>query len=301
MNVLISGATGLIGSALAQELKAGGHSKTRLTRSPKGENDVRWDPDAGTIDGSLAGTEAVVHLAGESIAEGRWTASKKERIMESRKKGTRLLAEAIAGLPTPPRVMVSASAVGYYGDRGNELLREDSGPGSDFLAEVCKAWEAAADPAREAGIRVVHPRFGIVLSPKGGALGTTLPIFKLGGGGRIGGGRQWWSWVALDDVVGAIVHALEDDSVEGPVNVGSPNPLTNAEYTRTLGKVLNRPTFFAAPAPAIRLAVEIARGNPDAPVGCVIVDGTEVAEGLNDAERSPILRGETAAIIDSYC
>jgi uncharacterized protein len=255
MNVLISGATGLIGSALAQELKDGGHSITRLTRSPKGENDVRWDPDAGTIDGSLAGTEAVVHLAGESIAEGRWTASKKERIMESRKKGTRLLAEAIAGLPTPPRVMVSASAVGYYGDRGNELLREDSGPGSDFLAEVCKAWEAAADPAREAGIRVVHPRFGIVLSPKGGALGTTLPIFKLGGGGRIGSGRQWWSWVALDDVVGAILHALEDDSVEGPVNVGSPNPLTNAEYTKVLGKVLNRPTVFAVPAPAIRTVI----------------------------------------------
>src|SRR5215213_10376618 len=255
MNVLISGATGLIGSALAQELKDGGHSITRLTRSPKGENDVRWDPDAGTIDGSLAGTEAVVHLAGESIAEGRWTASKKERIMESRKKGTRLLAEAIAGLPTPPRVMVSASAVGYYGDRGNELLREDSGPGSDFLAEVCKAWEAAADPAREAGIRVVHPRFGIVLSPKGGALGTTLPIFKLGGGGRIGSGRQWWSWVALDDVVGAIMHALEGDSVEGPANVGSPNPLTNAQYTRVLGKVLNRPTVFPLPAPAARLAL----------------------------------------------
>lgn len=255
MNVLISGATGLIGSLLSEELKSSGHSITRLTRSPRGENDIRWDPDAGTIEGSLEGTDAVVHLAGESIAEGRWTSSRKERIMQSRKKGTRLLAEAVAGLPTPPRVMVSASAVGYYGDRGNELLREDSRPGSDFLAEVCKAWEAAADPAREAGIRVVHTRFGIVLSPKGGALGTTLPIFKLGGGGRIGSGRQWWSWVALDDVVGAIHHALEDDSVEGPVNVGSPNPLTNAEYTKVLGKVLNRPTVFPVPAPAIRLAL----------------------------------------------
>jgi uncharacterized protein (TIGR01777 family) len=255
MNVLISGATGLIGSSLSEELKSSGHSITRLTRSPKGENDVRWDPDAGVIDGSLDGHDAVVHLAGESIAEGRWTSSKKERIMQSRKKGTRLLAEAVAGLPTPPRVMVSASAVGYYGDRGNELLREDSRPGSDFLAEVCKAWEAAADPAREAGIRVVHTRFGIVLSPKGGALGTTLPIFKLGGGGRIGSGRQWWSWVALDDVVGTIHHALENDSVEGPVNVGSPNPLTNAEYTKVLGKVLNRPTVLPVPAPAIRLVL----------------------------------------------
>ena len=255
MNVLISGATGMIGSALTRELERDGHRVTRLTRSPRGENDIRWDPDAGTIEGSLEGTDAVVHLAGESIAEGRWTSSKKERIMESRKRGTRLLAESIAARPKPPRVLVSASAVGYYGDRGDELLREDSRPGSDFLAEVCKAWEAAADPARKAGIRVIHPRFGIVLSPQGGALGTTLPIFKLGGGGRIGSGRQWWSWVALDDVVGSIVYALEDDSLEGPVNVGSPNPLTNAEYTKVLGKVLNRPTFFAVPAPAIRIAI----------------------------------------------
>jgi uncharacterized protein len=255
MNVLISGATGLIGSSLSEELSRGGHRITRLTRSPRGPGDVRWDPDAGTIDGSLEGHDAVVHLAGESIAEGRWTPSKKERIMQSRKKGTRLLAESIAALPTPPEVFVSASAVGYYGDRGSEVLREDSSPGSDFLAEVCKAWEAAADPAREAGIRVVHPRFGIVLSPKGGALSTTLPIFRLGGGGKIGSGRQWWSWVALDDVVGAVVHALEDDSVEGPVNVGSPNPMTNAEYTKVLGKVLNRPTFFTVPAPAIRAVI----------------------------------------------
>jgi hypothetical protein len=255
MKVLISGATGLIGSALIRELEDEDHSITRLIRSPEGENDVRWDPDAGTIDGSLEGQDAVVHLAGESIAEGRWTASRKERIMQSRKKGTRLLAEAIASLSVPPEVMVSASAVGYYGDRGNELLREDSGPGSDFLAEVCEAWEAAANPAREAGVRVVHPRFGLVLSPQGGALGTTLPIFKLGVGGRIGSGRQWWSWVTLDDVVGAIHHALENDSVEGPVNVGSPNPLTNAQYTKVLGKVLNRPTFFAVPAPAIRIAI----------------------------------------------
>jgi uncharacterized protein len=255
MKVLISGATGLIGSSLAQELKSGGHHVTSLTRSPTGENNISWDPDAGTVDGSLEGTDAVVHLAGESIAEGRWTVSKKRRIMDSRKKGTRLLAETIAGLTTPPRVMVSASAVGYYGDRADEVLREGSRPGSDFLAEVCKVWEAAADPAREAGIRVVHTRFGIVLSLEGGALGTMLPIFKLGGGGRIGRGRQWWSWVAIDDVVGTIHHALENDSVEGPVNVGSPNPMTNAEYTRVLGKVLNRPTVLPVPAPAIRLAL----------------------------------------------
>ena len=256
MRVLISGATGLIGETLIPELERGGHQVTRLTRSPRSGEDVGWDPLAGEMDASrLEGIDAVIHLAGESIAEGRWTSAKKVRILESRTRGTRLLAEKVAGLPEPPEVMVSASAVGYYGDRGNELLREESEPGSDFLAEVCKAWEAAADPAREADIRVVHPRFGLVLSTKGGALARTLPIFRLGGGGRIGSGRQWWSWVALDDVVGAILHALTNDSVKGPVNVGSPNPLTNAEYTRVLGRVLNRPTVFPLPAPAARLAL----------------------------------------------
>ena len=152
-------------------------------------------------------------------------------------------------------MLVSASGINYYGDdHGNEVLREDSAPGSDFLAEVCKVWEASADPAREAGIRVVNTRFALVLSPRGGALGTTLPVFRLGGGGKIGSGRQWWSWVALDDAVGAIVHAMQDESVEGPVNVGSPNPVVNADYTKVLGEVLNRPTFFAVPAPALRLA-----------------------------------------------
>jgi uncharacterized protein (TIGR01777 family) len=254
MNVLISGATGMIGSALARELTDEGHRVTRLTRSPRLAEDVGWNPATGEVDAPrLEGHDAVVHLAGESIGEGRWTQEKKRRIMESRTQGTRLLAETVANLSEPPKVMVSASAVGYYGDRGNELLREESGPGSDFLAEVCKAWEAAADPAREAGIRVVHPRNGIVLSTDGGALARMLPIFRLGGGGRIGSGRQWWSWVAIDDVVGAIVHSLTDDSVEGPVNLGSPNPLTNAEYTRVLGKVLNRPTLFPLPAPAARL------------------------------------------------
>jgi uncharacterized protein len=253
MNVLISGATGMIGSALSQELTEGGHRVTRLTRSPGSGDDIGWNPSEGEIDASrLGGIDAVVHLAGESIAEGRWTAERKRRILESRRQGTGLLAQTIANLSDPPGVMVSASAVGYYGDRGNELLREDSGPGNNFLAEVCQVWEGAADPAREAGIRVVNTRFGVVLSPKGGALGTTLPIFRLGGGGRIGNGRQYWSWVALDDVVGSIIHALENDTVEGPVNVGSPNPLTNAEYTKVLGKVLNRPTVFPLPAPAAR-------------------------------------------------
>ena len=253
MNVLISGATGLIGSALVPELEAEGHTVTRLSRSRAGADTIRWDPSAGTIEGDLEGTEAVVHLAGESIAQGRWSPDKKRRILDSRVQGTRLLAEGIAALPDPPKVMVSTSAVGYYGDRGDEVLTEESASGADFLARVCREWEAAAEPARRSGIRVVYPRLGIVLSPEGGALGTTLPIFKLGGGGKIGSGRQWWSWVALDDVVGSIVHALVDDSVEGPVNVGSPNPMTNAAYTKVLGKVLGRPTVLPLPAPAARV------------------------------------------------
>ena len=260
MNVLVSGSTGLIGEALVPELEAGGHRVVRLSRSSRG-GAVRWDPMRGEIQAErLTGVEAAVHLAGESIAgenpvTGRWTSKRKARILQSRTKGTRLLAETLARLPTPPRVLVSASAIGYYGDRGDEVLREDSAPGNSFLGEVCREWEAAADPAREAGMRVVHPRFGIVLSKEGGALGTTLPIFKLGGGGRIGNGRQWWSWVALDDVVGAVVHALTTDSLSGPANVGSPNPLRNAEYTKLLGRVINRPTPFPLPAPVARLAL----------------------------------------------
>jgi uncharacterized protein (TIGR01777 family) len=255
MDVLVSGGTGFIGEALIPELEARGHRVKRLTRMPRSGEDIRWDPDAGTIEGDLAGTDAVIHLAGESIAEGRWTMEKKRRILESRRKGTGLLAEKIAGLPEPPSVMVSASATGYYGDRGNELLTEESEPGTLFLSRVCREWEAAAEPAREAGVRVVNPRFGIVLSTEGGALGTTLPIFKLGGGGKIGSGRQYWSWVAFDDVVGAIVHAINTDDLSGPVNVVAPDPPTNAEYTKALGRVLGRPTLFAVPAPAARVGL----------------------------------------------
>ena len=253
MDVLVSGATGLIGSALTPALEARGHTFRRLTRTPRLEGDISWDPEAGVIEGDISGTEAVVHLAGESIAEGRWTEEKKRRILESRQKGTRLLAEKVAELSDPPSVMVSVSATGYYGNRGNELLTEESEPGDLFLSKVCREWEAAAEPAREAGVRVVHPRFGIVLTTEGGALGTTLPIFKLGGGGKIGSGRQYWSWVSLDDVIGAIVHALETDDLSGPINVVTPGPLTNSEYTRVLGKVLNRPTLFTVPAPAARV------------------------------------------------
>jgi hypothetical protein len=256
LDVLVSGATGLIGSAIVSALREKEYRVRRLTRSGGSSKDaVAWDPLAGTIDtAGLEGVDAVVHLAGESVM-GRWTSAKKARIRNSRVQGTRLLSETIAGLPGPPGVMVCASATGYYGDRGNELLREESDPGNNFLAGVCREWEAAADPARAAGVRVVHPRFGIVLSPEGGALGTTLPIFKLGGGGRIGSGRQYWPWIAVDDVVGATIHALDSESLSGALNVTVPDPPTNEEYTKTLGYVLGRPTVFPLPAPAARLAL----------------------------------------------
>lgn len=259
MNVLISGSSGLVGSALIPELEARGHRVVRLVRGEGYSGDaVSWDPSAGTIDAeALAASRpgGVIHLAGESIAAGRWTEEKKRKILESRRQGTRLLAKTLAGLEEKPEVMVSISASGFYGSRGDEILTETSDPGETFLAGVCREWEAAAQPARDAGIRVVHPRLGIVLSAEGGALATTLPIFKLGGGGKIGDGSQFWPWVALDDVVGAIVHALEDETMRGPANVSSPNPHRNSEYTRVLGRVLGRPTVIPLPAPAARIAL----------------------------------------------
>ena len=257
MNVLVSGSRGLLGSVLIPELQRNRHRVIRLVRSGGGGEDdrVRWDPSAGTIEADrLEGIDVVVNLAGESVL-GRWTSAKKARIRDSRIQSTRLLARIVAGLSPPPRVMVCASATGYYGDRGNELLREESAPGDNFLARVCQEWEAAAEPAREAGVRVVHLRFGIVLSPEGGALRPTLPIFKFGGGGKIGSGRQYWSWIAIDDIVGTIIHAVTTDSIRGPVNVAVPDPPTNAEYTRTLGRVLNRLTIFRLPAPVARVAL----------------------------------------------
>jgi uncharacterized protein (TIGR01777 family) len=257
MKVLVTGSSGLVGSALVSRLKGDGNAVTRLVRSKRGagEAQVLWDPEAGTIDAaSLEGLDGVVHLAGESIATGRWTAARKARILESRVKGTRLLAEALAGLHERPKVLVSASAVGYYGDRGEEALQEDSASGSGFLADVCRQWEAAAAPAAQGGIRVVHPRFGVILSRAGGALPRLLLPFRFGLGGRLGSGQQFMSWVALDDAVGAICHALTHDDLQGPVNTASPTAVRNDEFTKTLGRVLRRPTLFLLPAFAARLA-----------------------------------------------
>lgn len=257
MKILITGSHGLVGAALIKSLSANGHQIVRLVRSAARSvgTGISWDPEKGTIDlASLEGFDAVIHLAGESIAESRWTEEKKRRIRESRVDGTRLLSESLAKLSQPPKVLVCASAIGFYGDRGAEVLTEASAPGNDFLAGVCVEWEGAAEPAARKGIRVVNFRIGIILSGEGGALGKMLTPFRMGVGGKIGNGRQYMSWVALDDVIAAIELALVNDTLGGPVNLVAPEPVTNAEFTKTLGKALSRPTLFPVPQFGVRLA-----------------------------------------------
>ena len=257
MRILLTGSSGLIGSELVPFLRAAGHSVTRLVRRPAHPEakEIAWDPAEGKLDpAALEGHDAVVNLSGENLGEGRWTAARKAQIVESRLKSTSLLATTLASLTHRPRVMVSASAVGVYGNRGDETLTEESNLGSGFLAELCRNWEAACQPAAEKGIRVVHLRSGVVLSPAGGALKKMLTPFKMGVGGVVGGGRQYMSWVALDDLLTVILFALEHDEVRGPVNAAAPNPVTNHEFTKTLGRVLGRPTLFPVPAFAARLA-----------------------------------------------
>ena len=256
MKVLVSGSTGLIGSALVRDLACGGHGVTRLVRSSSeaGLDGVRWDPEAGSVDlGGMEGHDAVVHLAGENIAGARWTPERKARIRDSRVGGTRQLSDALQHLDRPPAVMVCASATGYYGDRGREVLREESPPGKGFLADICREWEAATDEAARKGLRVVNLRIGMVLSAEDGALAKMLPAFRSGAGGRIGSGEQYMSWIALPDLVGVIRHALTSASLQGPVNAVAPHPVTNREFTKTLGVVLGRPTVALLPAFAARL------------------------------------------------
>jgi hypothetical protein len=250
--VLVSGSSGLIGNALLPALQSSGREVSRLVRGTSGLGRIEWDPAQPLAPDSISGFDAVVHLAGESIVS-RWTEAKKRRIRESRVKGTRHLAEALAQAPRRPQVLISASAIGYYGDRGEEALREDSPSGDGFLPEVCREWEAAAQPAVSAGIRTAHLRTGVVLSSAGGALKAMLPPFRMGLGGKVGSGRQWMSWIDLHDMIGAILHLIADDSIRGPVNMVSPSPVRNAEFTKTLASVLSRPAIFPMPAFAARL------------------------------------------------
>jgi uncharacterized protein (TIGR01777 family) len=255
MKILIGGSHGLVGTALIKSWETQGHEIFRLVRhAPASKTEVEWSPDRYSIAlARIEGFDAVVNLAGESIAEGRWTDDKKRRIRESRVKGTKLLGDALANLTVPPKTFVCASAIGYYGNRGDELLTESSAAGDGFLAKVCAEWEEATALATEKGIRVVNARFGVILDTNGGALKKMLPPFRMGVGGRIGSGKQWMSWIALDDVVGALNFALTNDSLQGPVNFVAPSPVTNFEFTKTLGKVLSRPTVLPIPAFAIKL------------------------------------------------
>jgi uncharacterized protein (TIGR01777 family) len=253
-------------------------------------HDVSWDPEAGTNDAdALPGTEAVVHLAGEGIGERRWSEEQKARIRDSRVRGTTTLAGALAAMPTPPRVMVSGSGIGYYGDRGDETLSEESPPGDDFLARVCQQWEEATAPAEEVGIRVVTIRSGIVIARRGGALGRQVKLFKLGVGGRLGSGRQYVSWITLDDEVGAIVHLLDTATARGPHNLSSPEPVTNAELTRTLARVLRRPAVL--PVPAVALDLVLGKGLSRS---LVLVSQRALPERLTESGyqfRHPSLEG----------
>ena len=257
MKILISGASGLIGSALKTALSARGDRVLSLTRrNTHNTDEITWDPSSDTLDPSrLTNIDGIIHLAGENIASRRWTAAQKARIRDSRVQGTTLLAQALASISPPPKVFISASAIGYYGNRNDEILTEDSPPGEGFLPDVSIAWENAAKLATEAGIRTVHPRIGIVLSPTGGALGKMLLPFKLGLGGIIGSGNQYMSWITLDDLISLFLFAIDNESISGAINAVSPTPVTNREFTKTLGRVLSRPTIFPLPAFAAKLAL----------------------------------------------
>jgi len=264
LRVLISGASGLVGSALTAFLTTQGHQVIKLVRRPaRGADEIFWDPAAERVnlDAAVGRIDAVVHLAGAGIADARWTEARKHEIRESRVRGTSGLARALAAMARPPRVVVGGSAIGYYGDGGDAWQVEGAAAGSGFLAEVTSAWEAAWAPLDAVGVRRVALRTGVVLSPAGGALAKMLPAFRFGLGGPVGGGRQWWSWISLDDLTGVIGHALLDDSVRGPLNAVAPEPVTSAEFAHTLGRVLGRPAVLPVPAWALRVA--LGRGLAD--------------------------------------
>lgn len=256
MQVAITGSSGLIGTALTGALEGAGHTPVPVVRTKPGPGQIGWDPAAGTIDASaFEGLDAVVHLAGAGIGDKRWTDERKRVLVESRTVPTDLLARTLAGLDNAPSVLLSASGVDYYGDRGDEILTETSSPGSGFLPELCVAWEAAAQPAADAGIRTAFLRTAPVQTPAGGALGKTLPLFRFGLGGRMGSGEQWWSWISIDDHIGAMLHLLSASDVSGGVNMCAPNPVTNKQYTKALGHELGRPTILPIPSFGPKLVV----------------------------------------------
>jgi uncharacterized protein len=257
MRIAVTGASGFIGSALVERLRGEGDDVVRLVqRSAQQPDEVAWDPDEGGLDpDDLTGVDVAVHLAGHPIGPRPWTSAERRRILDSRLRGTATLAAALAAMPEPPAVLVSASGMNYYGDRGDEVVTEDSGPGEGFLADVVRSWEAAADPAREAGIRVVHPRTSLVLDGRGGILPKLALPFRLGLGARFGAGTQWWSWVTLDDALAVLLHALREPSLVGAVNAASPNPVTQAEFAGALAATLNRPAFLRVPAFAPKLVL----------------------------------------------
>jgi uncharacterized protein (TIGR01777 family) len=254
MRVAVTGASGLIGSALVPHLRSVGHDVVRLVRRPAAAPDeITWDPKAGTVDlDRLAGTDAVVHLAGAGVGDHRWTDAYKREILDSRVDSTHTIVRAITALDPKPRVLVSASAIGWYGDTGDRTVDETTPAGSGFLADVVRAWEAAAAPAEAAGIRVVHPRTGLVVAKEGGAWARMFPLFKFGLGGKLGSGRQYWSWISLRDELCALQFLLEQDHISGPVNLTGPAPATNAEVTAAMGRVMGRPTILPAPAFALK-------------------------------------------------
>ena len=296
MRVAVTGSHGLIGSALLEHLAAAGHEGVRIVRGHAGAGEIGWDPGAGRLDpAALGGIDAVVNLAGAGIGDHRWTDDYKRQVLESRTVGTRLLAEAIAAVTDGPRVLLSGSAVGFYGDRGDEQLDEGSAPGSGFLADVAREWEAATAAADAAGVRVVHLRTGIVLAKEGGALSKMLPLFKLGIGGRFGSGRQWMSWISIDDEADAIVHLLTSD-LAGPVNLTAPEPVTNTEFVKTLGEVLSRPTVVPIPAfgPKLLLGGERAEalllGGQRVLPRALQADGYEFAHAALESTLRPLVK-----------